>query len=101
MAAHLSLLHRQRATKNGQQQPKPPIALPEGHWQGTRYARRIAPLTRKDRRLFQNMFLAVVRRGSGDPYGYNCFLVIARLSRTFPIHTAPHPNGVATRHHPQ
>lgn len=86
MTSNLALLSRIRAAKS-QPEAKPPFALPDGDWQSARYPRRVPPLTRKQRNLFQRAFLAIIRHSSGDPYDYNCFLVTARLGRLFPIHT--------------
>jgi 4-carboxymuconolactone decarboxylase len=86
MTTNIPLLNRIHATK-GHPEAKPPFALPKGDWQGALYPARIPPLTRKERNLFQRLFLAIIRRSSGDPYDYNCFLVTARLGRLFPIHT--------------
>jgi 4-carboxymuconolactone decarboxylase len=63
-----------------------PFTLPEGSWQGDLYPRRIPPLPRSRQRLFQRVFLAAIRRSTREKYDYNCFLVLARLGRIFPIH---------------
>jgi 4-carboxymuconolactone decarboxylase len=65
---------------------QPPFGLPEGSWQGDLYPQRIAPLPRNRQRLFQRFFLALIRRSTREKYDYNCFLVLARLGRIFPIH---------------
>jgi 4-carboxymuconolactone decarboxylase len=86
MTSNIPLLNRIYAAKD-LPEAKPPFALPKGDWQGALYPARVPPLTRKERNVFQRLFLAIIRRSSGDPYDYNCFLVTARLGRLFPIHT--------------
>lgn len=78
-----SLLRRNRTNPPVAQ---PRFSLPEGDWQGHRYPGRIPPLPRGQQRLFQRFFLAVIRRTAREDYDYNCFLVLARLGRIFPIH---------------
>jgi 4-carboxymuconolactone decarboxylase len=65
---------------------QPSVSLPEGDWQGELYPRRIPPLPRGQQRLFHRFWLAVIRRSARESYDYNCFLVLARLGRIFPIH---------------
>ncbi|WAJ45066.1 carboxymuconolactone decarboxylase family protein [Mycobacterium sp. Aquia_216] len=79
-----SLLRRNRTTSPPVVQP--PFVVPEGDWQGELYPRRIPPLPRAQQRLFHRFFLAAIRRSAHENYDYNCFLVLARLGRIFPIH---------------
>jgi 4-carboxymuconolactone decarboxylase len=76
-----ALLRRKRAPK-----PQTHIKLPKGDWQGELYPRRIPPLPRGQRHLFHRFFLRVIRHSTGEDYDYNCFLVLARLGKIFPIH---------------
>ena len=79
-----SLLRRNRAAQPPVAQPR--FDLPEGDWQGELYPRRVPPLPRSQQRLFHRFFLAVIRRSARESYDYNCFLVLARLGKIFPIH---------------
>lgn len=79
-----SLLRRNRPTNPTAIHPH--VSLPEGSWQGELYPGRIPPLPRGQQRLFHRFFLAVIRRSAQETYDYNCFLVLARLGRIFPIH---------------
>jgi 4-carboxymuconolactone decarboxylase len=60
--------------------------LPQGDWQDALHPRRIPPLPRSRQNRFQRFFLAIIRRSAREKYDYNCFLVLARLGRIFPIH---------------
>lgn len=79
-----SLLRRKRITKPAATARR--FTLPQGEWQGELYPRRIPPLPRGQQRLFQRFFLGVIRRSAHEKYDYNCFLVLARLGRIFPVH---------------
>jgi 4-carboxymuconolactone decarboxylase len=72
---------------NRKSKPQPPMNLPDGHWIGLDYPSRIPPLTRRELRPWQRLFLAGIRLGARDTYDYTCFLVTARLGRVFPLHT--------------
>lgn len=87
MSTKASILSLIRPSDPGRAAAQPPMALPDGHWIGLDYPRRIPPLNRRDLKLWQRMFLAAIRLGAGDPYDYTCFLVTARLRRVFPLHT--------------
>lgn len=65
---------------------QPAFTLPEGGWHGDRYPGRIPPLLRGEQGLFQRFFLGAIRRRTRESYDYNCFLVLARLGRIFPVH---------------
>lgn len=67
--------------------PQPAMTLPEGNWIGLEYPRRIPPLTRRELRLWQRVFLAAIRIGAHETYDYTCFGLTARLGRVFPLHT--------------
>jgi hypothetical protein len=82
-----SILSRIRRTDPKDAEPQPPMTLPDGQWIVLDYPSRIPPLTRRELRLWQRMFLAGIRLGAGDSYDYTCFLVTARLGRVFPLHT--------------
>lgn len=79
-----SLLRRNRTANASAAQSR--MSLPEGDWQGELYPRRIPPLPRSQQRIFHRFWLAVIRRSARESYDYNCFLVLARLGRIFPIH---------------
>lgn len=66
---------------------QPFVALPSGTWTGLDHPRRIPPLSRRELKRWQRMFLTAIRIGAQDDYDYTCFLVTARLGRVFPLHT--------------
>ena len=63
MTSNIPLLNRIYAAKD-HPKAKPPFALPKGDWQGALYPARVPLLTRKERNLFQRVFLAIIRRSS-------------------------------------
>ena len=86
MASNRTLLQRIYPGKSKTPAARPSFALPKADWQGDQFPRRVPPLPRGQQRLFHRFWLAVIRRGAGDSYDYNVFLVLARLGRIFPIH---------------
>ena len=87
MTRKMSILTRIRPSDPNAAAPQPPMTLPAGEWSGLDYPRRIPPLTRREMRVWQRMFLTAIRFGAGDTYDYTCFLVTSRLGRVFPLHT--------------
>ncbi|MBS1694006.1 MAG: carboxymuconolactone decarboxylase family protein [Actinobacteria bacterium] len=87
MTSITSILAKIRPSDPEAAPPKAPMTLPDGKWIGLDYPRRIAPLTRRELRLWQRMFLTAIRVGAGESYDYTCFGLTARLGRVFPLHT--------------
>lgn len=82
-----SILSKFRPSDPETAAPQPPMRLPDGKWIGLDYPRRIPPLTQRQLRPWQRMFLTIIRVGAGETYDYTCFGLTARLGRVFPLHT--------------
>jgi alkylhydroperoxidase family enzyme len=88
MKLKTSLISIIRPTQPERAQPQPAITLPDGKWIGLDNPRRIPPLRRRELRLRQRGFLALIRVLAGETYDYTCFRVTARLpGKVMPLHT--------------